>query len=114
MIKTDKSVYDKPEASDGKRVLVMRIWPRGISKDKVDLWIKDLGTERELIKKWKSGKMTWGEFSREYRASLKGKEPLLRELAGESKKGTVTLLCGCRGDRQCHRYLLEEALQKYL
>ncbi len=114
MIKTEKSVYDTPEASDGKRVLVMRTWPRGISKDKVDLWLKDLGTEKELIRRWKSGKVSWNEFSKEYKASLKGKEPLLRELAAESKRGTATLLCGCRDEAHCHRRLLKEELLRYL
>ena len=51
MIKTAKTVYDKPESSDGKRILVMRLWPRGVAKDKVDVWLKELGTEEELIKK---------------------------------------------------------------
>jgi uncharacterized protein YeaO (DUF488 family) len=114
MIKTEKSVYDKPEASDGKRILVMRIWPRGISKEKVDEWVKDLGTEKELMKKWKAGGMTWSEYSREYEASLKGKELLLRRLAAESRRGTVTLLCGCKDKTHCHRQLLKKAIESYL
>jgi len=62
MIKTAKTVYDKPESSDGKRILVMRLWPRGVARDKVDVWLKELGTEKELIKRWKSGKISWKEF----------------------------------------------------
>lgn len=58
MIKTEKTIYDKREESDGKRILVMRLWPRGVSKDEVDAWIKDFGTEKELIRKWKAGKVT--------------------------------------------------------
>lgn len=113
MIKTEKTVYDEREESDGKRVLVMRLWPRGISKDKVDIWIKDLGTEKELIRKWKAGRMTWAEFTRAYNASLKGKGKMLKELATESRNGTVTLLCGCKDKARCHRSLLKRAVLKY-
>jgi uncharacterized protein YeaO (DUF488 family) len=113
MIRTEKTVYDKPEESDGKRVLVMRTWPRGVSKDKVDVWMKDLGTEKELIKKWKSGKVTWAEFARAYNASLKGKEDALKGLAAESRTQTITLLCSCKEETRCHRHLLKEAIQGY-
>ena len=112
MIKIEKSVYDKPEPSDGKRILVMKFWPRGISKDKVDLWMKDLGTDKELIKKWKKGKVPWDKFAAEYRKSLKGKEELLRNLAEESKAGTITLLCTDRDPNRCHRSLLKAAIEE--
>jgi uncharacterized protein YeaO (DUF488 family) len=114
LIKTQKTVYDKPESSDGERILVMRIWPRGVSKDKIDEWMKDLGTERELIKKWKSGKVTWEEFSKEYRQSLKGKEDLLKDLAQRSEKGNITLLCTDKDPKRCHRTILAEEIQKYV
>lgn len=114
MIKTAKSLYDKPERSDGKRILVMRMWPRGISKDKIDVWIKELGTERVLIKKWKSGKVTWGEFAKEYRKSLEGKEDELKALALESKHKDITLLCTDRDAAHCHRTLLAEEIRRYL
>jgi uncharacterized protein YeaO (DUF488 family) len=113
VIKTDKTVYDKPERSDGKRILVMRIWPRGISKDKIDVWLKDLGTEKDLIKKWKSGKIGWADFAKEYKKSLRGKEDVLRELAIESETEDITLLCTDREAAHCHRTLLAEEIQKY-
>ncbi len=112
MIKTDKTVYDKAEPSDGKRILVMRIWPRGISKDKVDVWMKELGTDRELIRKWKDGKLSWDRFATAYKKSLKGKEDLLRELAGQSKAGTITLLCTDKDASRCHRSLLKAAIEE--
>lgn len=113
MIKT-KSVYDKPERSDGKRILVMRIWPRGISKDKIDVWMKELGTEKNLIKKWKSGKVNWSDFGREYRKSLRGKEEMLKALAKESQNEDITLLCTDRDPTRCHRSILAEEVRKYL
>jgi len=111
LIKIAKSVYSPPEKSDGKRVLVMTLWPRGISKDKVDVWMKQLGTPRDLIKRYKAGKMTWKEYSAEYRKSLKGKEHLLLSLAAESKRGTITLLCTEKDPSTCHRTLLKEAAE---
>jgi len=114
MISTEKTVYDKKEESDGKRILVMRTWPRGISKERVDVWIKELGTEKELIRKWKGGEVTWAEFARAYNASLRGKEEALRKLAAESRTGTITLLCSCRDEAHCHRSLLKKAVQKYV
>lgn len=114
MIKITKSVYDKPEADDGDRVLVMRIWPRGVSREKmkIDIWMKDLGTERDLIKKWKTEQVSWKEFANDYRKSLKGKEDLLQELANRSINGNVTLLCTDRDPSQCHRSLLAKEIEK--
>lgn len=112
MIRIEKTVYDKPEASDGKRVLVMTIWPRGVSKEKVDVWMKELGTPKELIADWKAGKISWSKFAAGYRRSLKGKEQLLRALAEESKKKTITLLCTDKDATRCHRSLLKETIER--
>ena len=111
LIRIEKSVYAPAEASDGKRILVMTLWPRGISKDKIDVWTKELGTPRDLIKQYKSGKMTWAEYSRAYKRSLAGKEELLKELAVESKRGTISLLCTEKDPGSCHRSLLKEAIE---
>jgi len=111
MIRFEKSVYSPPEPSDGKRILVMTLWPRGVSKDKVDVWMKELGTPKELIKRWKSGRMKWRDYESEYKRSLKGKETLLRALAEESRKGTITLLCTEKDPSSCHRSILKEAIE---
>ena len=114
MIKIEKSVYSPPEPSDGKRVLVMTLWPRGVPKDKIDVWLKELGTPRDLIKRYKAGNMAWKEYAAEYRKSLKGKEHLLLALAAESRKGTITLLCTEKDPNACHRSLLKEAIEVFL
>jgi uncharacterized protein YeaO (DUF488 family) len=111
LIKIQKSVYDPPSPSDGKRVLVMTLWPRGVSKDKVDVWAKELGTPRELIRLWKTGKVTWEEFATRYRESLRGKEEAIRRIAFESESGTVTLLCTERDPTRCHRSLLKDSVE---
>lgn len=90
---------------------MMTLWPRGVSRDKIDVWMKELGTPRDLIKRYKSGKMTWAEYSRAYRESLEGKGTLLKELAAESKKSTITLLCTERDPATCHRSILKEAIE---
>ena len=113
MIKIHKTIYDQPSADDGKRILVMRIWPRGVAKSKVDEWLKDLGTEKELIKQWKEQKISWAEFKKAYLQSLKGKSDILKELAKESKKETLTLLCSCKDEEHCHRFLLMQEIEKY-
>ena len=112
MIRTEKTIYAPREDADGKRILVMRLWPRGVSKAKVDLWLKELGTERELIKKWKGGRISWDAYSKAYLESLKGKEDLVRMLAEESKKGTLTLLCSCKDEDHCHRSLLRKTIER--
>lgn len=112
MIRTDKTVYDKPEPSDGERILVMTKWPRGVSKDKVDAWYKELGTDMDLVHAWKQGKVTWPVFTRRYLASLKGKEELLKQLAARSKKKTITLLCTDKEASRCHRSLLKVEIEK--
>jgi uncharacterized protein YeaO (DUF488 family) len=90
----------------------MTLWPRGVSKDKVDLWLKELGTDRDLIKRWKSGKVTWSEFKKEYRRGLSSKRDLLQELADRSKKADITLLCTDKDAAHCHRTILAEEIEK--
>ena len=111
MIKIEKSEYAPRQPTDGKRVLVMTLWPRGVSRDKVDVWMKELGTPRELIRRYKEGDLTWAENAREYKKSLKGKESLLRGLAAESKTKTITLLCTEKDPGACHRSILKEAIE---
>jgi uncharacterized protein YeaO (DUF488 family) len=113
MISVEKSIYDPKSSDDGLRVLVMRYWPRGISKEKVDVWFKDLGTSKQLIKDWKSGKLTWSQFKAKYVAELKdqNKRDMIHELARRSKSGKLTLLCSCRDATRCHRTTLKNHIE---
>jgi len=92
----------------------MTLWPRGVSKDKVDVWVKELGTPRDLIKRYKAGQISWEDYAVEYRKSLKGKEHLLKSLADQAKRGTITLLCTEKDPSACHRSLLKTAIEAYL
>lgn len=109
-----KSVYEASAKEDGKRILVMTLWPRGVSKDRVDVWMKELGTPRDLIKRYKAGKVPFDAFRKEYLRSLEGKESVLRALALESQSQTVTLLCTEKDPAVCHRSILKSAIEKYL
>ncbi len=115
-IQIEKTIYEKPSPSDGKRILVMRLWPRGIRKDKIDLWLKDVGTSRELIKEWKGGKLTWSQYEKRYYNDMKG-EPqrkLVKEIAGYAREGPITLLCSCKDPDRCHRSLLKKLVESEL
>ncbi|MBI2461715.1 MAG: DUF488 family protein [Candidatus Rokubacteria bacterium] len=109
---TTKRVSEPRESGDGTRVLVMRLWPRGVRKDHVDLWLKALGTDLGLIRAWKGGRLGWAELRRRYREGLKTPEAraALAELRGLARRGTVTLLCSCPQEARCHRGILKAVL----
>jgi len=114
MIKTG-SVYSPMGIEAGLKVLVTRYWPRGVSKGRVDLWLRGLGPAPELIKEWKAGSIDWDEFKRRYAAEFKEpeKKRLFEELLEtvRSAKTGVTLLCACRADEpMCHRAILSSML----
>ena len=114
VISVEKSIYDPKSKDDGFRVLVMQYWPRGIKKEKVDAWFKDLGTSKELIKAWKTGKVTWPRLKMKYLSDLKEerKQALIHELAKRARKEKITLLCGCRDPNRCHRSILKEQIER--
>ncbi len=107
-----RSIYDKPDGEEGYRVLVMRYWPRGVRRNAVDVWEKELGTQPDLIKAWKAGEVPWTEFARRYRASVTDQKAKIAELAERSKRETVTLLCTCREENRCHRILLKQLIER--
>ena len=113
MISVQKSIYDPKSRDDGFRVLVMRYWPRGVKKG-VDVWFKELGTSKDLIKAWKAGKVTWLQFKKRYIADLKEERKLVfvHELARLAKKEKITLLCSCRDPNNCHRSILKEQIER--
>lgn len=109
-----KRIYDPPAKSDGLRVLVMRLWPRGIRKDSVDLWLKELGADVANIKAWKAGRLEWAEMRRRYLAGLKQPPAAaaLARLGALARARTVTLLCSCEDEAHCHRGILKSVLRR--
>src|SRR5438477_9771401 len=94
-----KRVYDEPKKDDGFRVLVDRLWPRGMKKEaaKINLWMKDIAPSDALRKSFHHDALKWPNFEKKYRAELKKKAPWIAELKKlEKEQGTLTLLFGAR------------------
>jgi uncharacterized protein YeaO (DUF488 family) len=116
MVKT-KSVRDPVEESDGERILVMRYWPRGYSRKRLSLTehLSELGPSIELLNDWKKSRVSWEEYEARYLQEMSGQrqQEMVKELAGRSKHGTITLLCfEPEGDPQCHRHLLKNLIEE--
>lgn len=96
-----KRIYESAEPKDGYRVLVDRIWPRGVSKERarIDLWMKEIGPSNALRKWFAHDPVRWPEFQKRYRQELKTKTQLIDELRElEKKNRTITLLYSARDD----------------
>ncbi|HXR84219.1 MAG TPA: DUF488 domain-containing protein [Hanamia sp.] len=89
-----KRVYEKPDRKDGFRILVDRLWPRGMTKEKaaVDLWLKDIAPSTELRKWFGHDPEKWKEFQKKYLKELKENNEAVSVLREHLKKGPVTLL----------------------
>lgn len=98
-----KRIYDDPGPQDGERILVDRLWPRGVSKDDAELddWAKNLAPSDNLRKWFGHDPDKWGKFKQRYRAELSAsdKSEKMKRLAEESKRGNVTLLYAAK-DRE--------------
>ena len=107
-----KRIYDPPAESDGTRALIMRLWPRGIRKSRVDLWLKELGPVLPLLRAFRAGEVDWAEYQRRYRQGLARPEAQaqLAAVRAYAKAERVTLLCGCPDEARCHRSLLRAYL----
>ena len=113
MIRT-KRVYDPPSSSDGTRVLIDRLWPRGLTKERarVDRWAKELAPSAELRTWYGHEPAKYPRFRERYRAELLKQPDLLHELAMESERGPVTLLYAARDSHHCNAEVLEELLRE--
>src|SRR5579859_4207119 len=91
------SIYEARERAegDGLRVLVMRRWPRGVRKERTDLWLKEAGPSRELLRDYAHDGLPWADFERRYRHEmLDERSNVLDQLrALEREHGVLTLLC---------------------
>jgi uncharacterized protein YeaO (DUF488 family) len=110
MIRT-KRIYAPPSPEDGYRLLIMRLWPRGVTKASVDGWEKELGPSRELLTSFRTGNLTWEDLAVRYREEMSTKPELLERYRDLGRRETVTLLCGCHDETRCHRTLLKEILE---
>ena len=95
-----KRVYEPRAASDGQRILVDRLWPRGVSKSHaaIDVWMKDVAPSTELRRWFGHAPEKWPEFQRRYREELKEHGDLVKEITDRAASRTVTLVYGARDE----------------
>ncbi len=107
-----KRVYEEPSPKDGLRVLVDRLWPRGLTKERaaVELWLKDVAPSTELRKWFGHDPAKWKEFQARYRKELGEKKDALDLLRQKSKQQTVTLLYGARDEEHNEATVLKKIL----
>ena len=108
-----KRAYAEPKKSDGFRILVDRLWPRGLSKEKahIDLWLKDVAPSNELRKWFAHDPAKWPEFQSRYLDELKSASEPLAVLKEKSAHGPVTLLFAARDEEHNEAVVLQKLLQ---
>ncbi len=110
-----KRVYDRPAPKDGTRVLVDRLWPRGLSKQQaaVDAWLRDLAPSNELRKWFHAHYEAWSLFRKRYMKELASPEAseALQRLYAMAKRGKVTLLFGSKNEEHNNATVLKELLE---
>lgn len=109
-----KRVYESFSKNDGFRILVDRLWPRGLTKEraKIDLWLKDIAPSDTLRKWFGHDPKKWEEFKKRYFKELKDKAELVKTLEAKIKKGTVTLVYGAKDWEHNNTVALKEYLSK--
>jgi uncharacterized protein YeaO (DUF488 family) len=107
-----KRAYDRPAAADGTRVLVDRLWPRGVKKADaaIDRWAKDLAPSTDLRKWFGHDPDRWSEFQRRYRAELRHNAELLDELRRLARRGAVTLIYAARDQEHNEAVIIRDML----
>lgn len=114
LIKT-KRIYEKASNNDGFRILVDRLWPRGMSKSlaRVDLWLKDIAPSNKTRKSFSHDQDKWVEFKKNYNNELRDRKELVARLSDlEREKGTITLLYSAKDTEHNNAVFLKEYLQK--
>ena len=103
-----------PTEDDGFRILVDRLWPRGLSKDKtmVDLWLRDIAPSDVLRTWFRHDPQKWAEFKKRYFKELDHKKELVKLIMEKPKKGSVTLLYGAKDEKHNNAAALREYVEK--
>lgn len=108
-----KRVYDPPDQADGYRVLVDRLWPRGLTKEKaaLDEWAKEIAPSNDLRKWFHADRSKWAEFKRKYLAELAGQQERLGQLLAAAGRKRLTLLYASSDAEKNHAIVLMEYLK---
>lgn len=109
-----KRAYDPPSDDDGIRILVDRLWPRGISKEraKIDRWEKEIAPSNELRKWFHHEQQNWAEFEKRYKEELKSHTSQLEELAKMARTHKVTLVYGAKDEVHNQAQVLKDLITK--
>ena len=109
-----KRVYEKPAREDGTRILVDRLWPRGLTREKagIDVWIKEIAPSTALRKWFGHDPDKWQEFKKRYRAELKDNKEQMAILKGYLKDGPVTLVYSAHDEKHNNAVALKELLSR--
>lgn len=107
-----KRAYEEPSSKDGARFLVDRLWPRGVSKEalQIDGWMKNVSPSDELRKRFHGNPSQWQEFCRLYFAELKKDPDAWAPIVAAAKKGTVTLIYAARDTEHNNAVALKDFL----
>lgn len=105
-----KRIYEQPDKHDGRRILVDRLWPRGLTKEKasVDLWLKDIAPSTALRKWFGHDPEKWVGFKERYLVELKNNSEQIRLLKQELDKGVVTLVYGTKDEEHNEAVVIQE------
>ncbi len=108
-----KRAYEPPAKEDGTRILVERLWPRGVSKDEaaIDLWAKEIAPSSDLRKWYGHDPARWEEFRTRYRAELANKDELLSDLKSRIVEGPVTFVYAAKDEQRNSALVLREFLE---
>ncbi len=109
-----KRVYDEPSKQDGTRILVDRLWPRGLKKEdaQIDHWLRDIAPSSELRKWYGHDPDKWAQFRRRYFDELEHNRAAVEEFARKAGRGRVTLVYAARDERHNNAVALKEYLQQ--
>jgi uncharacterized protein YeaO (DUF488 family) len=108
-----KRAYETPAKDDGERILVERLWPRGLTKLRanIDLWLKDVAPSTELRRWFGHDPDKWDEFCRRYHKELKENNDLIKLLKSKAKAGTITLIYAAQDEKHNGALVLKRFLQ---
>lgn len=111
-----KRAYEKPGRQDGQRILVDRLWPRGVRKEDLalDEWLRDIAPSTELRKWFHRDPSQWQEFERRYVAELDRNGAAVEKLLERVRSGRVTLVYGARDERRNHAVVLKRYIESRL
>lgn len=111
-----KRVYDPPSRQDGRRILVDRLWPRGLSRKiaRIDEWARDLAPSTPLRRWFAHDPRRWPEFQKRYHAELRARSGRLAWLAGLARRGRVTLLYAARDPQHNNARALQRIIARRL